>query len=40
MRVRVSDRARLQSLIRYLREAGCIAEQASEDTLDVFMPAV
>ena len=31
---------RLQSLIRYLREAGCIAEQASEDTLDVFMPAV
>lgn len=40
VRVRVSDRARLQSLIRYLREAGCIAEQASEDTLDVFMPAV
>ena len=40
VRVRVSDRARLQSLIRYLREAGCIAEQASEDTLDVFMPAL
>ena len=40
MRVRVSDWARLQSLIRYLREAGCIAEQASEDTLDVFMPAL
>jgi hypothetical protein len=40
MRVRVSDPARLQSLIRYLREAGCIAEQASEDTLDVFIPAL
>jgi hypothetical protein len=40
MRVRVSDESRLQSLIRYLREAGCIAEQASADTLDVFMPSV
>ena len=40
MRVRVSDQARLQSLIRYLREGGCIAEQAGADTLDVFMPSV
>jgi len=40
MRIRVSDPARLQSLIRYLREVGCIAEQASEHTLDVFMPGV
>ena len=40
MRVRVSDRARLQDLIRYLREGGCIAEQADANTLDVFMPSV
>jgi hypothetical protein len=40
VRVRVSDRSRLQDLIRYLREGGCIAEQAGADTLDVFMPSV
>jgi hypothetical protein len=40
MRVRVSDKSRLQDLIRYLREGGCIAEQAGADTLDVFMPSV
>ena len=40
MRVRVSDQSRLQDLIRYLREGGCIAEQARADTLDVFMPSV
>ena len=40
MRVRVSDKSRLQDLIRYLREGGCIAEQAGADTLDVFMPSI
>ncbi len=40
MRVRVSNQSRLQDLIRYLREGGCIAEQAGADILDVFMPSV
>lgn len=40
MRVKVSDPGRLHDLIRYLREGGCIAEQARADTLDVFMPSV
>ncbi len=40
MRVKVSDPGRLHDLIRYLREGGCIAEQARADTLDVFMPSI
>jgi hypothetical protein len=38
MRVRISDPARLRDLIQYLREAGCVAEQASQDEIDVFVP--
>jgi hypothetical protein len=40
VQVRVSDQRRLHDLIRYLREAGCVAEQAGANTLDVFMPSV
>jgi len=40
VRIKVSDPGRLHELIRYLREAGCVAEQARADTLDVFMPSV
>lgn len=40
MRVKVSDPGLLHDLIRYLREGGCVAEQARADTLDVFMPSV
>ncbi len=39
MRVRVSDQGRLNDLIGYLREGGCIAQQAGADTLDVFVPS-
>lgn len=39
MRVRVNDKARLRDLIRYLRDGGCIAEQAGPKTLDVFVPS-
>lgn len=40
MRVRVSDQALLHDLIQYLRQLGCIAEQAGANTLDVFMPSI
>jgi hypothetical protein len=40
VQVRVSDQRRLHDLIRYLREAGCVAEQAGANMLDVFMPSV
>jgi hypothetical protein len=39
MRV-VSDHARLQDLVRYLREGGCIIEQVGPNALDVFVPSV
>ena len=39
MRVRVSDRALLHDLIRYLGEGGCIVEQASATMLNVFLPS-
>jgi hypothetical protein len=39
MRVRVSDRKHLRDLILFLRECGCVAEQASQDEVDVFAPA-
>jgi hypothetical protein len=38
MRVRVSDPALLRDLISFLRSAGCVAEQASRDSADVFVP--
>jgi hypothetical protein len=38
MRVRVSDAALLGDLQRYLRAAGCTAEQTDEDALDVYVP--
>ncbi len=40
MRVRVSDPALLRDLIPYLRECGCVAEQASAQELDVYVPRV
>jgi hypothetical protein len=40
MRVRVSDQALLHDLIQYLRQLGCIAEQAGANTLDVFLPSI
>lgn len=40
MRVQVSDATRLRDLIRYLRECGCVAEQASATEADVFLPSV
>ncbi len=38
MRVQVNDKRLLRDLLRYLRECGCVAEQASENELDVFLP--
>ena len=35
----MSDRALLRDLIAFLREGGCIAEQASAVEADVFVPA-
>lgn len=40
MRVRVSDPARLRDLILYLRECGCVAEQASARETEVYLPAI
>ncbi len=37
MRVRVSDARLLHELIRYLRDCGCIAEQASATEAEVFV---
>lgn len=39
MRVKVSDPALLRDLISFLRECGCVAEQASSDELEAFLPA-
>ncbi len=39
MRVKVSERRHLRDLILFLRECGCVAEQASQDEIDVFVPA-
>jgi hypothetical protein len=38
MRVRIGDPALLRDLLDFLRRAECVAEQASADTLDVFVP--
>lgn len=40
MRVRVSDPARLRALIGYLRERGCVTEQANAREADVYLPAI
>ena len=40
MRVRVSEPRYLRDLILFLRECGCVAEQASADEADVYLPAV
>lgn len=39
MRVKVSDRKYLRDLILFLRECGCVAEQASQDEAEVYVPA-
>ncbi len=39
MRVKVNDRKYLRDLILFLRECGCVAEQARADEADVFAPA-
>ncbi len=38
MRVKVNDRKYLRDLILFLRECGCVAEQASADEADGFVP--
>ena len=38
MRVRVNDPTYLRPLILFLRDCGCVAEQASQDEADVFAP--
>ncbi len=38
MRIRVSDPALLRDLISYLRAAECVAEQASKDAVEAFVP--
>jgi hypothetical protein len=38
MRVKVSDQKYLRDLLLFLRECGCVAEQASRDEADVFSP--
>ena len=38
MRVRISDPALLRDLLDFLRRTECVAEQASADSLDVFVP--
>ena len=40
MRIKVSDQRRLRELLLYLRECGCVAEQASADEADVYLPSV
>ena len=40
MRIQVSDATRLRDLILYLRECGCVAEQASATEADVYLPSV
>jgi hypothetical protein len=38
MRVQVSNARLLRDLLQYLRECGCVAEQASTTEADVFLP--
>lgn len=38
MRVQISDPARLQDLLDFLRRAECVAEQARRDEADVYVP--
>jgi hypothetical protein len=38
MRIRVSDPALLRDLISYLRAAECVAEQASRDVVEAYVP--
>jgi hypothetical protein len=40
MRIRLSDPALVDDLLKFLRERQCVAEQSSEDTLDVELPEV
>ena len=39
MKIRLSDPALVDDLLAFLRARQCVAEQASEDTLDVELPA-
>ena len=39
MRIRVSDERHLRDLILFLQECGCVAEQASADEAEVFVPS-
>jgi hypothetical protein len=38
MKIRLSDPALVDDLLAFLRARQCVAEQASEDTLDVELP--
>jgi hypothetical protein len=40
MRIRLSDPALVDDLLEFLRKRQCVAEQTSEDTLDVELPEV
>jgi hypothetical protein len=40
VRVKVSDERRLRELLLYLRECGCVAEQARANEADVYLPSV
>jgi hypothetical protein len=40
VRVKVSDERRLRELLLYLRECGCVAEQARANEADVYLPTV
>jgi hypothetical protein len=40
VRVLISDKTLLRDLLLYLRECGGVAEQASADEIEVFLPAV
>ena len=39
MRIRVSEPRYLRDLILFLRECDCVAEQASDDEAEVFVPS-
>jgi hypothetical protein len=38
LRIRVSDRRLLRDLLDLFRRAECVAEQASADTIEVYVP--
>jgi hypothetical protein len=40
VRVKVNDQRRLRELLLYLRECGCVAEQARANEADVYLPSV